>query len=380
MFVDSQETYWDGYAQAWRYIGFFTDCNPDQDDKRRHRRRRMNEDEEESCKRYLLWAAYVDLDYEGIGIGQYQYYNTYTEEWDTSACEAIGNENCTKMDCHLPDTTFQLMGYFKEEDPSEWFEQLFKHQSYCVWQEGEYNFMYGNYDSWPQGCAQTEYYLSDGTSLYYDMKPLANGTMSIGLFLDSRCSQDYMGDEITVEDILNNGSNDDFLSEYNIEYWNKAMEIHRICQPCRAYALYEGYGDGNNNRDRRRRLDDDPNNGLFQCDDAAGYTNVNQCMKFRTKTDMEYANFNEVWLAAQQGGITTLPVAGRVYGEYRSGYTKLDEEEDVNFLFFYISLGVFVLGTASLISAMRWRQSRQMSTNPSLKQPLVSSSGSPKTP
>ena len=53
-FVDSQETYYDAYAQAWRYVGFYTDCNPAQDDHRRH----LNEGEEASaCVRYLIWAA-----------------------------------------------------------------------------------------------------------------------------------------------------------------------------------------------------------------------------------------------------------------------------------------------------------------------------------
>ena len=52
-YVDSQETYYDAYAQAWRYVGFYTDCNPAQD----NHRRQLNEDEESACVRYLLWAA-----------------------------------------------------------------------------------------------------------------------------------------------------------------------------------------------------------------------------------------------------------------------------------------------------------------------------------
>jgi hypothetical protein len=68
-FVDSAETYYDGYAQAWRYIGFYTDCSPNQSvssdyDDRRNRRRNNKDrdlnsadDEETPCYRYLLWAA-----------------------------------------------------------------------------------------------------------------------------------------------------------------------------------------------------------------------------------------------------------------------------------------------------------------------------------
>ena len=63
-YVDSAETYYDGYAQAWRYIGFYTDCSPNQSsnydyDDRRRKARDLNsaDDQETPCHRYLLWAA-----------------------------------------------------------------------------------------------------------------------------------------------------------------------------------------------------------------------------------------------------------------------------------------------------------------------------------
>lgn len=52
-FLDSTETYYDGYSQAWRYVGFYTDCSPDQEQDRR----RLEEQEVTPCARYLLWAA-----------------------------------------------------------------------------------------------------------------------------------------------------------------------------------------------------------------------------------------------------------------------------------------------------------------------------------
>lgn len=234
---------------------------------------------------------YVDLDYEGKGIGNYQFYDTYANEWDTSACEATGNgyqdeegnfvvdeASCQKMDCHLSNTHWSLLGYFKEAEYTEWFEQLFKHEGYCVWQGDEYEFMYENYGAWPEGCDATETYLSDGTLLYTDTKATANGTMGYGLYTDARCSVDYTGDEVTPESVFGgDGDGGDYLSTEDLEYWNEAMEIYRVCQPCRAYSL----NNGGNNKDRRRRkgrrqLDEEPNNGAFDCDDAAGYTNVNQ--------------------------------------------------------------------------------------------------------
>ena len=64
-YVDSKETYYDAYAQAWRYVGFYTDCGPIQDDHRRKKRRNrnLNEDEEEPCAKYLLWAAVRDINF-----------------------------------------------------------------------------------------------------------------------------------------------------------------------------------------------------------------------------------------------------------------------------------------------------------------------------
>jgi len=384
-FVDSTETYYDAYAQAWRYVGFYTDCNPSEEDRRR---RKLNEDEENPCQRYLLWAAYVDLGYSGKGIGEYQFWDTYAESWDSSACSTVGNTNddgsidpvsCKKMDCHMPETdTWQLMGYFKEPEYTEWFEQLFKHEGYCVWQGDEYEFMYENYGAWPEGCQETERYLSDGTALYYDTKAEANATMTYGLYTDARCSQDYEGEEVTMQQLLQGDGGDDLLSMEYLDYWNEAMEIYRVCQPCRAYALNNGYG-GNNRRqlkekfagqyaDNKRKLEDnDPNNGLFQCDDAAGYTNVNQCMKFASKTDMYYCPLEEVMEAAFQGGVTTVTIDGRSYGEYRAGHVLEAEEPD--WMLLWISLGALCFGLAALTTSIYFTRDR--SAQRSLKQPLI---------
>jgi len=59
-FIDGSETYYNDYAQAWRLLGFYTDCNAP--------RNNFNECDDEdgggsgdndevACQRYLLWAA-----------------------------------------------------------------------------------------------------------------------------------------------------------------------------------------------------------------------------------------------------------------------------------------------------------------------------------
>ena len=56
------------------------------------------------------------------------------------------------------------------------------------------------------------------------------------------------------------------------------------------------------------------NGAYFTCRDDAGYENVNQCMKFRTKTDMDLAYIEDVRLASNQGTINHIDIDGNHYG------------------------------------------------------------------
>ena len=87
------------------------------------------------------FLQYIDLEYSGGGIGEYQYWDRKNKRWDNSACKEHGSGRCVKMDCHEPDTHFDLLGYFKEPSYATWMEQLFKHEGMCVWTDEEYNFM-----------------------------------------------------------------------------------------------------------------------------------------------------------------------------------------------------------------------------------------------
>jgi hypothetical protein len=100
-FVDGN-TYYDEYSQAWRVLGWYIDCTSYEN----HRKRKLanaNDDENGSlyCARYLLWAAYVDLGYQGGGIGEYQFFDDESGAWDDSTCQTHGGTRCVLMDCHL---------------------------------------------------------------------------------------------------------------------------------------------------------------------------------------------------------------------------------------------------------------------------------------
>lgn len=275
------------------------------------------------------------------------------------------------MDCHALDTTtWELLGVFKEAvyfGNDAFFEQLFKHEGVCVWNDEDlYDFMSeAREGSWSEGCIQTTTKNEAGTAyLYMDLKPTYNGNMTYALYTDEICKTEYDGMNIAVENVAKSMGllYGDYLTQ-----WNDALEIYKVCQPCRAYNLqytsssyrssssrYSKYSNGkyqyykyssgssssggggynkynsysyyykqqqNNGNGRRKLSDDDdyedPNEGYFQCDDDADYTNVNQCMKFRTHAELEVATWEDLADATRQGGILPINVSGTIFGSDR---------------------------------------------------------------
>ena len=215
------------------------------------------------------------------------YYDRKSGQWSDYACTQESNtERCVKMDCHLPETKFSLLGFFKEPNLNDWMEQLFKHLGDCVWTDEEYQFMQNDRDAWPDECTATESYDSNGNTLYYDLKPGAYGSYDIGLYTDAACIVDYTEGLVAVPDVLadDDGDSSTTLQE-TLETWNAAFDVFKQCQPCKAYSLtavVAGMGyEANANGDRyagqdngQRKLEDQDEE--FQCHDAAGYNNVNQ--------------------------------------------------------------------------------------------------------
>lgn len=289
------------------------------------------------------------------------------------------------MDCHEPDTThWKLMGYFKNYDYYDFFEQLFKHEGYCVWNDNDLtDFMYGNYNSWPQGCTSTNAYSElDSQLLYYDIKPTADANMTLGLYTDSACSVEYLGNQ-TVDDILQQQHQEGghrelrggLLLGENLQIWNDALSVYKVCQPCRAYNLYADQGE-----QQHRTLNDNANDGYFECNDIAGYTDVNQCMKFRTKTAMAYAPLYEVHKATQQGGLLPTALDGKtILGQPVSttaeGHSQMNRLNDDK-TFLKVSRWMLAGSVIFLFFVWLWRFVRNStygSAQRKLQQPLVDS-------
>lgn len=270
---------------------------------------------------FACFVQYVDLEYQGGGIGEYQFWDASTKKWDTTTCDNTSRANkgssgrCAKMDCHLEDTHWSLLGFFKHKGYDDWMEQLFKHEGICVWSDDEYSFMKNARNAWPQGCMLSGTVTDSGSAIYYDLKPVHGGGITLGLYTDTRCIKEYQSegknDPINAENVIGNllangGSNDhsgdnnnnnnggsySTLSE-SLQAWDDAFSIWKQCQPCVAYDRNNyGYNvDDDNYRGSsygtyRYGYDDDYSwnyyyskkygGADYDCYDDAGYTNVNQ--------------------------------------------------------------------------------------------------------
>jgi hypothetical protein len=388
-FIDGTETYYNDYSQAWRLLGFFIDCNAPRNNYKECGEDQQNDQDQDSgdepaCQRYLMWAAYIDLNYSGGGIGEYQFYDRVNSKWDSSSCKAKDGR-CAKMDCHLKGTSFTLLGFFKEPNYHEWMEQLFKHAGVCIWSDEEYSYMQTDRHLWPCDCTSTDQLDEKGNILYYETKPMVEGRIGLGLYTDSRCSMDYTG-KMSVEDVLgeyaSSSENDSewgtvYSLEEDLTKWNNAFDAFKVCQPCKAYDL----GFNSDLKEGREGGGEDEDGQSFDCVDDAGYTDVNQCMKFRTKTEMIPADFRDITIAHQQGTIVQVEVLGVTYGYggYRGSSAGLTTEfsmasQPINSTtsrgFLIASVMFFLLGVA--LYRMTKRNSSQSSK---MEVPLVPSEG-----
>lgn len=331
------------YGMAWRYLGVYLDCDGYYDDdynngNQKARQRQMSSDDA-PCTRKVLWAAYIDPEYSGRSIGEYQFYDFETELYDSDYCIGGENKRCARMDCQEPDTHYELIGVFKETDGLEWFtEQLFKHQGYCLWGSQEYEFMQSF--ALPTECTELEYGDDDGNSLYMHIDPQPEGNVGIGVYTDEYCLEKASSSwtiEKYIELYYSNNDDDDsgergsqVARAYTraLEQWNEQMNIYKTCQPCRAYTLHKYNFEDDDEADsqsgsgdhRLRILENDGEGDSepwgYDCYDDAGYTNCNQCYKFYSQTDMERADVQDLIAASEQGSILQIQyLDGEVYGK-----------------------------------------------------------------
>jgi len=277
---------------------------------------------------------YVDTGYSGGGIGEYGIFDTYKNEYDYSACGTTGGNRCIDMDCHdLDSENWQLLGVYKEASyfgNDDYVESLFKYEGICIWNDYDtYQFMSeAREGSWYSGCIPTDTPNDSGDGyLYIDIKPSYNGNMTYALYDDSVCRYEYDGTKSYVDTVA--ASMGLLYGKYWLQ-WNGVLEPYKVCQPCRAYNLKNTNKNAKYSySDSSQYYDDDANGGYYQCQDAADYTNVNQCMKFRTHAELEWANFEDLVYATNQGGILKINVGGTIFGSDRISREQEEYVEQV---------------------------------------------------
>eukprot|EP00980_Cylindrotheca_fusiformis_P016983 scaffold5161_cov64-Cylindrotheca_fusiformis.AAC.1 len=118
-FVDPGEDY-DMWSQAYRMLGGYIDCdNQKEDDGSNDGGNGDGDNGGAYCSRWMVWAAYVDPNYQGNGYDEY-----------------FGDEPVGTLDCHRPDTEWKLMGVYRQEF-YQFIEQISKH----VWAIDEYEYV-----------------------------------------------------------------------------------------------------------------------------------------------------------------------------------------------------------------------------------------------
>ena len=268
------------------------------------------------CSRKLLWAAYHDPHYQGGQISEYAFYDFDTGQYDTNTCGSSSNghhhHRCARMDCHEPNTHFELIGVYKESDGfMDWAEQLFQHHGSCLWhQDQDHANLEILEDSletiWPVYCRRL-YYPSqkDGSILYMDVRPESEGNLTVGVYRDNRCvvPSTYSFEDYILMYYDQYGSSETGVQvaatwASTISTWNEYMRDYKVCQPCRSYSINSAF----NNNDNRFLEEEDENanddgNGDdyydgdmseeqsgFNCYDDAGTTNANQVSPHKTDT------------------------------------------------------------------------------------------------
>ena len=217
---------------------------------------------------------YVDEHYTGNEGGEYMYYDRKSNVWDDRACRGGSSTRCVKLDCHLSNTHFSLLGFFKEPSYGTWMDTLLMNQGDCVTTDDEYKILQENRDVWPDQCTASGVSDKTGTAIYYDIKPSKYGELAIGLYNDTACIQEYKGSlsvlQVTKEIVCSadntthpcstshtnyhqavsyamthsseNATSIDTHGDIwelasSLEDWNAGFDVFKQCQPCKAFDL-----------------------------------------------------------------------------------------------------------------------------------------------
>eukprot|EP00934_Nitzschia_sp_Nitz4_P006126 Nitzschia sp. Nitz4//scaffold198_size39746//12940//14717//NITZ4_007599-RA/size39746-augustus-gene-0.1-mRNA-1//1//CDS//3329540512//6116//frame0 len=305
-FVDPGDDY-DMWSQAYRMLGGFIDCDHQKDEGSHDNGDGGNEGG--ACSRWMLWASYIDPNYQGNGYYEY-----------------FGDEPVGTLDCHNPNTEWELLGVYRQEF-YQYIEQISKH----LWALEDYEYVValaGLAYMTDDDC----FYVGktdDGDAIYAGVAPQPYGKFQMALYTDDYCLVPNENTGYTFDDFGlysdveleggggsqdNNGGNADYswadewwqdTQEYTFTQLNDVYDTFRYCTSCIDYPTYQdGYYIGDDGRDE---------------DDL-----INQCWKFYSH-DSFTCESDCIALAHSQGTILSVVVGDKMYGAaLDSFYTDSD--------------------------------------------------------
>jgi len=379
LYVDSTQ-YYDSWAQGYRMLGSFISCDLDENNEYNYDYGGNN------CVRWVLWAAYLNPNYQGGGRSEYFQYDqtddaagAYYNDDNAGGCYRTddgsyhcndysennddGNNNngddnyvTSSLDCHDSSTEWELMGIYRQ-DFYEFFEQIVKH----VWYYDDYEYIVGSAGLEYMGDNECSFINYDGygNEVYSALRPMAGGNYSMGLYSDWRCLTVIDEEEAGYNyDTINNGDyyddyeggDDDYYGqsvynkaqEYTLTLFNEVFEEFKYCTLCMDYPSYQ---DGYFNGDYYGTDDDNL---------------INQCWKFYSH-DTYVCDSECVAMAHAQETIVGIKIgdiyygaawegeeSGNIYDHYKHEYTASfgsEEKRDhvTANLFFLLNLGIFSL-------------------------------------
>ena len=241
--------------------------------------------------------------------------------------EYFGDEPTSQLDCHDPDTEWQLLGVYRQEF-YQYIEQISKH----LWAIDEYEYVVAlaglaymtDADCFAVGNS------NDGDVIYAGVAPQPYGTFKMALYTDEYCLQpdESLGvsfDDFGLQNEIDLGSKDatdddakawayDWwydTQEENLQQLNEVYDSFRYCTSCVDYPTYQdGYFIGDYGTD-----DDDL---------------INQCWKFWSH-DSYTCEADCLATADAQGTILAVNYGGKTFGSASSEfYSKGSSKASAN--------------------------------------------------
>jgi len=222
--------------------------------------------------------------------------------------EYFSDEPYSTLDCHNPDTEWELIGVYRQEF-YQFIEQISKH----LWAIDDYEYIVAraglmymtDYDCFQVGQD------ANGNPIRAAIAPQPNGRFQMALYTDSYCLEpdESVGtyDDYVAQTDVDLGSKDEGdgqaddlydwwydSQEYTLENLNNVYKEYAYCTPCMDYPTYQdGYFIGDYGTD-----DDDL---------------INQCWKFHSH-DSFICESECIAMGHSQGSINQIVFGERVFG------------------------------------------------------------------